>query len=145
MQRDLALSDAAFGLGAGLFFIGYCLFEVPSNLILEWIGARLWIARIMVGWGLVSMAMMFVTNTAILQTVPRTINTGMGAAFILSALALLGGDSLTDFALALLIGIVVGTYSSMFTAAPLAVELHARSTAPPGTIHRTGPQSAETP
>ncbi|MFI6106957.1 protein translocase subunit SecD [Streptomyces sp. NPDC051310] len=67
-----------------------------------------------------------VTNTAILQTVPRTLNTGMGAVFILSALALLGGDSLTDFALALLIGIVVGTYSSMFTAAPLAVELHAR-------------------
>ncbi len=73
-----------------------------------------------------------VTNTALLQTVPRTINTGMGAVFILSALALLGGDSLTDFALALLIGIVVGTYSSMFTAAPLAVGLHARGTRPPG-------------
>ncbi|WP_255306272.1 protein translocase subunit SecD [Streptomyces sp. Wb2n-11] len=73
-----------------------------------------------------------VTNTAILQTVPRTINTGMGAVFILSALTLLGGDSLTDFALALLIGIVVGTYSSMFTAAPLAVGLHARGTRPPG-------------
>ncbi|WP_033326528.1 protein translocase subunit SecD [Streptomyces yerevanensis] len=86
-----------------------------------------------------------VTNTAILQTVPRTINTGMGAAFILSALALLGGDSLTDFALALLIGIVVGTYSSMFTAAPLAVELHSRSTPPPGRLPPSGPQSAETP
>ncbi len=54
LQRDLGLSDAAFGLGAGLFFLGYCLFEVPSNLILERVGARLWIARIMVGWGLVS-------------------------------------------------------------------------------------------
>src|SRR3990170_165207 len=62
LQRDLGLSDAAFGLGAGLFFLGYCLFEVPSNLILERVGARLWIARIMVGWGLVSMAMMFVTG-----------------------------------------------------------------------------------
>ena len=62
LQRDLALSDAVFGLGAGLFFIGYCLFEVPSNLILERVGARLWIARIMVGWGLVSMAMMFVSG-----------------------------------------------------------------------------------
>lgn len=62
LQRDLALSDAVFGLGAGLFFIGYCLFEVPSNLILERVGARLWIARIMVGWGLVSMATMFVSG-----------------------------------------------------------------------------------
>jgi ACS family tartrate transporter-like MFS transporter len=62
LQRDLGLSDAAFGLGAGLFFIGYCLFEIPSNLILERVGARLWIARIMIGWGLVSMATMFVTG-----------------------------------------------------------------------------------
>ncbi|RII09350.1 bifunctional preprotein translocase subunit SecD/SecF [Streptomyces sp. YIM 130001] len=67
-----------------------------------------------------------VANTAVLQTVPRTVNTGMGAVFILSALAVLGGDSLHDFAIALLIGIVVGTYSSMFTAAPLAVELESR-------------------
>jgi ACS family tartrate transporter-like MFS transporter len=62
LQRDLNLSDAAYGLGGGLFFLGYCLFEIPSNLILERIGARLWIARIMAGWGLVSMAMMFVTG-----------------------------------------------------------------------------------
>ncbi|MGW3494350.1 protein translocase subunit SecD [Streptomyces sp. NPDC001020] len=65
-----------------------------------------------------------VTNQAVLQTLPRTVNTGMGAAFILTALALLGGDSLTDFALALLIGLAVGTYSSVFTAAPVAIELH---------------------
>ncbi|MFF4152415.1 protein translocase subunit SecD [Streptomyces sp. NPDC001651] len=70
----------------------------------------------------------FVTlaNRALLQTLPRTVNTGMGAAFILTALAVFGGDSLTDFALALLIGVAVGTYSSMFTATPLAVELHRR-------------------
>lgn len=67
-----------------------------------------------------------VANRALLQTLPRTVNTGMGAAFILTALAVLGGDSLTDFALALLIGLAVGTYSSMFTATPLAVELHRR-------------------
>lgn len=66
-------------------------------------------------------------NRALLQTLPRTVNTGMGAAFILTALALLGGDSLTDFALALLIGLAVGTYSSMFTATPLAIEVHART------------------
>jgi SecD/SecF fusion protein len=72
-----------------------------------------------------------VVNAAILQTVPRTVNTGLGAVFILAALAVLGGDSLTDFALALLIGIGVGTYSSMFTAGPLAVELEAHNSAPP--------------
>jgi SecD/SecF fusion protein len=64
-----------------------------------------------------------VVNAAVLQTVPRTINTGLGAMFILGALTLLGGDSLTDFALALLIGLVVGTLSSVFTASPLAVLL----------------------
>ena len=65
-----------------------------------------------------------VAGQAILQTLPRTVNTGMGAAFILAALAVFGGSSLTDFALALLIGLAVGTYSSVFTAAPMAVELH---------------------
>ena len=63
LQRDLGLSDAVFGLGGGLFFLGYCLFEIPSNLVLERVGARRWIARIMVGWGLVSMGMMFMTGT----------------------------------------------------------------------------------
>jgi SecD/SecF fusion protein len=60
-----------------------------------------------------------VANDACLQTVPRTINTGLGALFILTALYFLGGETLTDFALALLIGILVGTYSSVFTATPL--------------------------
>jgi len=64
------------------------------------------------------------TSTAINQTIPRTVNTGMGAVFILGALLVLGGSTLHDFALALLIGVVVGTYSSVFTASPLAVELH---------------------
>lgn len=68
-----------------------------------------------------------VANQALVQTLPRTVNTGMGAAFILTALTVLGGDTLTDFALALLIGLVVGTYSSMFTATPLAIELHRRT------------------
>ena len=62
LQRDLHLSDTAYGFGAGLFFLGYCLFEVPSNLILERVGARRWIARIMIGWGIVSMGMMFITG-----------------------------------------------------------------------------------
>ncbi|MDQ3618866.1 MAG: protein translocase subunit SecD [Actinomycetota bacterium] len=62
-----------------------------------------------------------VANEAALQTVPRTINTGLGALFILVSLYLLGGDTLTDFALALIVGILVGTYSSVLTAAPVAI------------------------
>ena len=60
MQKDLAFSDKVYGLGAGIFFIGYFIFEVPSNLIMERVGARKWIARIMVTWGLISAGMMFV-------------------------------------------------------------------------------------
>ena len=60
MQGDLGLSDAAYGVGAGIFFIGYVLFEIPSNLLLPRIGARRTISRIMILWGLVSAAMMFV-------------------------------------------------------------------------------------
>jgi ACS family tartrate transporter-like MFS transporter len=63
LKRDLGLSDFAFGFGGGLFFLGYCLFEIPSNLILERVGARRWIARILIGWGLVSMATMFASGT----------------------------------------------------------------------------------
>jgi len=63
LQRDLHLSDAAYGYGAGLFFLGYCLFEIPSNILLERIGARRWIARIMLGWGVVSMATIAITGT----------------------------------------------------------------------------------
>jgi MFS transporter, ACS family, tartrate transporter len=62
LQPDLGLSEAAFGLGAGLFFVGYVIFEIPSNAILYRVGARVWIARIMFSWGLVSMAMCLVRN-----------------------------------------------------------------------------------
>jgi MFS transporter, ACS family, tartrate transporter len=64
MNSDLKFSSAAFGLGSGIFFAGYCLFEVPSNIILERVGARIWIARIMVSWGLISAGMMFVRTPA---------------------------------------------------------------------------------
>jgi ACS family tartrate transporter-like MFS transporter len=60
MNRDLSFSSTAFGLGAGIFFVGYALFEVPSNLLLVRVGARRWIARIMITWGLIAAAMMFV-------------------------------------------------------------------------------------
>lgn len=61
MLADLQFSEAAYGLGAGLFFIGYMMFEVPSNLIMHRVGARVWIARIMITWGLLSAMMIFVT------------------------------------------------------------------------------------
>jgi MFS family permease len=61
-QADTGISDTAYALGAGIFFIGYALFEVPSNLILHRVGARVWLSRIMVTWGLVSAAMMFSTT-----------------------------------------------------------------------------------
>jgi SecD/SecF fusion protein len=72
-----------------------------------------------------------VVDTAIVNVLPRTINTGISTLFILSALLFLGGDSLADFSLALLLGILVGTYSSNLTAAPLLVELEKRYPAPP--------------
>jgi MFS family permease len=62
MKQDLAFSDAVYGLGAGIFFLTYLLFEVPSNLLLEKIGARLTFLRIMVLWGLTSAATAFVTE-----------------------------------------------------------------------------------
>ena len=60
MLKDLSLSDAAFATGAGIFFIGYFFFEVPSNVLLKKFGARMWIARIMISWGIISGCMIFV-------------------------------------------------------------------------------------
>ena len=62
LKRDLDLTNYQYGWCAGIFFAGYCFLEVPSNLILEKVGARRWIARIMVIWGLVSMAMVFISG-----------------------------------------------------------------------------------
>jgi ACS family tartrate transporter-like MFS transporter len=62
LQHDLGLSATMYGFAAGLFFLGYSLFEVPSNVILERVGARRWIARIMITWGLVAMATTFVRS-----------------------------------------------------------------------------------
>jgi SecD/SecF fusion protein len=97
-----------------------------------------------------------VVNSAIINTAPRTINTGIGAFFILGALTVLGGASLQDFALALLIGLFVGTYSSAFVASPLLLEFEARNSAPPPMpkrkasassrpVARKRPQPARTP
>ncbi|KPA88861.1 MFS transporter [Pseudomonas asplenii] len=62
LEHDLGIGAAAYGFGAGLFFIGYALFEVPSNLLLQKVGARLWLTRIMFSWGVVATAMAFVQN-----------------------------------------------------------------------------------
>jgi len=67
MNKDLGLTATQFGLAAGLFFIGYLIFEVPSNMVMEKVGARFWMARIMIGWGIVSTCMMFVRGTTSLN------------------------------------------------------------------------------
>jgi sugar phosphate permease len=64
MQADLGMSETAYGIGAGLFFIGYFFLEVPANLMLRRLGARRWLGPIMIAWGLVSAGMMFVSGTA---------------------------------------------------------------------------------
>ena len=64
MAADVGLSDTAYGLGAGIFFFGYCMFEIPSNLMLQRFGAKFWIARILVVWGIISMAMACVSSPA---------------------------------------------------------------------------------
>lgn len=62
LRADVGVSATAYGLGAGLFFIGYALFEVPSNMLMERFGARVWLTRIMITWGLVILAMCFIQN-----------------------------------------------------------------------------------
>jgi len=64
MNHALGLSPLDFGRGAGIFFLGYFLFEVPSNLALARVGARIWIARIAIVWGLVSMAMVLAAGSS---------------------------------------------------------------------------------
>ena len=69
MNKELGLTAEMFGFGAGIFFVGYFIFEVPSNLILERVGARRWIARIMISWGVISVSFAFVPSiSAILQS-----------------------------------------------------------------------------
>ncbi len=76
MNADLGFSPGAFGVGAGIFFLGYVVCELPSNLVLARVGARLWIARIMITWGLLSAATAFVWNVPSFYTI-RTL---LGAA-----------------------------------------------------------------
>jgi sugar phosphate permease len=68
-QAATGVSDAAFALGAGIFFLTYALFEVPSNLALHWLGARVWMARIMVTWGLVAASMIFAHSATAFLTI----------------------------------------------------------------------------
>src|ERR1700710_1850831 len=85
MNQDLGLSQTAFGFGAGVFFLAYFIFEVPSNLLLERFGARKWIARIMLTWGLLSGLMAFIPQIATATGFSTTsvfyaIRIGLGAA-----------------------------------------------------------------
>src|SRR6202795_1476653 len=69
MNKDLGLDPSMFGMAAGAFFWGYCLFEVPSNMIMEKVGARIWIARIMITWGILSGATALCTGPKSFMTV----------------------------------------------------------------------------
>lgn len=89
MLADLSMSEAAYGFGAGIFFIGYFIFEVPSNLALHRLGARIWIARIMVTWSLVSAAMAF--------TEPLARATGLEVQTVFYALRFLLGAAEAGF------------------------------------------------
>lgn len=89
MLGDLGMSEAAYGFGAGVFFFGYFLFELPSNLALHRIGARVWIARIMVTWGIVSGAMAFTGTLAQL--------TGLGTDTVFYSLRFLLGVAEAGF------------------------------------------------
>ncbi len=68
MSHDLGFSEAVYGFGAGIFFVSYFIFEIPSNLILDRVGARLWLARIMITWGVISSLMLFVKGEASFYT-----------------------------------------------------------------------------
>jgi MFS family permease len=68
MQSELSFSETVYGFGAGIFFLGYVLFEVPSNIILHKVGARLWLARVMVTWAFISAGMVFVRSPTAFYT-----------------------------------------------------------------------------
>ena len=81
MNRDLGFSAAVYGLGSGLFFLSYTLLEVPSNLMLVRLGARVWIARIMFTWGVMSTGMIFVERPALLLSPAHAAGCGGGRVF----------------------------------------------------------------
>ena len=81
MNRDLGFSAAVYGLGSGIFFLSYTLLEVPSNLMLARVGARVWIARIMLTWGVVSTAMIFVNGPMTLLRAALPARRGRGRIF----------------------------------------------------------------
>src|SRR4029078_2966721 len=68
MNKDLGFGPEVYGFGAGIFFWGYLLFEIPSNLLMDRVGARKWIARIMITWGIVSTGMMFMRDATTFYT-----------------------------------------------------------------------------
>src|ERR1700743_20642 len=70
MRGDLHMTATDFGFASGIFFWGYFIFEVPSNIIMEKVGARIWIARIMISWGILAAATAFVTGTNSFAVIP---------------------------------------------------------------------------
>jgi MFS transporter, ACS family, tartrate transporter len=115
MNKDLGLTAWAYGLSSTAFYIGYCLFEVPSNVILDKVGARLWIARIMITWGLCSGATAFATGPASFLTIRFLL--GLAEAGLFPGIILLftywfpdhhRGRIISSFTLALPISVALG-------------------------------------
>lgn len=92
MNEDLGLSKAAFGFASSLYFMAYFLFEVPSNTAMQKVGARLWIPRIMISWGIVSMCMSTVQNTTSLYIVRFLLGAAEAGFFPGVVLYLTGGS-----------------------------------------------------
>src|SRR5258708_10883064 len=87
MNKEIGLDPATYGMAAGAFFWGYVLFEVPSNIILEKVGARLWIARIMITWGIISGLTAFATGPDSFMTIrffPGFAEAGLFPGFVVS-------------------------------------------------------------
>src|SRR5215467_13508527 len=81
MNHDLGFSPSVYGFGAGVFFVGYCLFEIPSNLILARVGARRWISRIMISWGIIACAMMLIRGRTSFYTLRFLLGTAEAGFF----------------------------------------------------------------
>ena len=86
MQQDLSMSDAVYGIGAGIFFLGYFIFEIPANMMMQRLGARLWLGPIMILWGAVAVCTMFVgsaTSFYVLRFVLGIVESGFFPGVIL--------------------------------------------------------------
>lgn len=133
MSHDVGLSPEAYGFGAGIFFVGYCAFEIPSNIMLYRTGARYWISRILLSWGIISACMMFVdskTTFYVFRFLLGVAEAGFAPGLILYISEWFPvkkrGQMIAAFMLAIPISGIVGAPLSTFlmTSVPFGISLH---------------------